>query len=103
MRAVYVHLSPEIIGDFCKTTEPGRKFYYSVEGVPSDAKFHHAYYDSERRVFCAVFEHESFDEIEEGCSFFGPVRVEVTKHWYGEDCLVGSVGSLNSGHSGVSR
>lgn len=34
--------------------------------VPTDARLHHAYYDVQAGIFCAVVEHESFSHVLSG-------------------------------------
>lgn len=40
--------------------------YHRVEGLPADAKFHSAFFDSETLGIWVVFEHPSFRLVPEG-------------------------------------
>lgn len=57
-------ISGEFIGRAIQRGE--HVFNNGPQGVRDDAVFHHAYYDSERRSFVAVFEHPSYENISEG-------------------------------------
>lgn len=39
----------------------------TMEGLPADAQFHHAYYDHERRCFMLYVESASFDPVPDNC------------------------------------
>ena len=75
MRAVSVRLHESVISFLCKTSKPGDNV--SINGVPDDARLISCYYDPAYRTFYAIFEHDSFDEVPEGCPYT-PARVEYT-------------------------
>lgn len=77
MRAKIVELIPQFIAEFVKTTE--EPITISVKGVPADAKFLNAFYDHRKRVFCMVFEHDSFEDLPDGIEFMRE-RVTHTIH-----------------------
>lgn len=55
-------VSPEVIGEFCRT----RTLDLKIQGVPVDADFKAAHWDLERRCFCVTFGHPTFDEVDSG-------------------------------------
>jgi len=79
MRAISVKINESAVSFLCKTSKPGVKF--SVKGVPEDAKLVHCYYDSFHRALYAIFEHDSFCEVSEGCPYPPASRIEYTQHY----------------------
>lgn len=65
-RVRIINVLPEFFGQMCRSTGDDC-LIISVKGVPSDAKFLAAYYNYERNVFQCKFEHESFEDVPEGC------------------------------------
>ena len=64
MKAKIVQVTPEFIGQLCKTTTDC--LILSVEGVPEDARFISVYWDDNTRCFKCVFEHETFEDVPDG-------------------------------------
>jgi len=81
MRAVSVNMHESAIGLLCKTSKPGIEL--TVKGVPDDARLISCYHNPVYRSLYAIFEHESFEEVLEGCPY-PSVNIEFTKH-YRED------------------
>ena len=64
MKRAYILMEPLFIAALCK---PMEKRTFSIKSdIPEDALFITAEYSDSQQCFKVIFEHESFDDIEEG-------------------------------------
>lgn len=65
MRRAYIKVTPSFFGGIVRPS--GDKVFSVDSDVPEDAKFIDAHYDPMFGCFRVYFEHESFQDIPEGC------------------------------------
>ena len=79
MKRAFISVHPDFIGDMCKSTLNGDKLSIDSE-LPKDAKFIAANFNFDEGHFHVLFDHDSFEDIQEGYKYPRLNSPKITRH-----------------------
>lgn len=79
-RVVHVLITRQFFEFFLKEPKDDLCLFYRTEGIPNDAKLVNIQYADKFDVWCAYFEHPSFDEVPCG-DLIPEIRPTITTYW----------------------